>query len=119
MPTTTTMRAGEQPALFGATEAVETGVKGEPRAPVSRARLGSSATTRAGGHETKQGPMQGTKFHAVSLLSNLPLHEVCAYCGREIQPPGFVILDFEELGAFCNEICGDRRFRLFLEETPD
>ncbi len=42
---------------------------------------------------------------------------------RSLWPPdqrgGFVILDYEELGAFCNQECGDRRFRSYLCEAPD
>ena len=51
---------------------------------------------------------------AVSPLVRMPLGEVCAFCGLEVRPPGFVILDYEELGAFCNEECADRKFRLCL-----
>jgi recombinational DNA repair protein (RecF pathway) len=40
-------------------------------------------------------------FTAVSWLANMPLHEVCAACGREISGSGFVILDYGELGANC------------------
>jgi hypothetical protein len=47
----------------------------------------------------------------------MPLHEICAACGREITGTGFVILDCEELGAFCDEVCGDRRFRSYLDEV--
>ena len=42
-------------------------------------------------------------FRAVSPLVGLGLHEVCAACGREITGSGFVILDYEELGAFCDQ----------------
>ena len=63
-------------------------------------------------------PVEQPTLRAVSPLSGIPLDEVCASCGNEVLPPGFVIPDFEELGAFCNEACGDRRFRRFLEETP-
>jgi hypothetical protein len=49
----------------------------------------------------------------------MPLHEVCAACGREISGAGFVILDYEELGAFCDQDCGDRRFRSYLYEPPE
>ena len=111
------MRAAEQPTLFGAVEPKGTGAEREPRAPQSKDSLASSATTPTHGQQTDQRPAKGATFHAVSPLSNL-LHEVCAHCGKEIQLPGFVIPDFEDLGAFCNEACGDRRFRLFLEEGP-
>ena len=111
------MRAIEQPTLFGGFEPEGTGAQSEPGAPVP-GDLGSSAATRVHGQQTQQRPAQTATFHAVSPLSNA-LHEVCAYCGKEIRFPGFVILDFEDLGAFCNEACGDGRFRLFLDEGPD
>ena len=47
----------------------------------------------------------------------MPLREVCAACGREITGSGYVILDYEELGAFCDQDCGDERFRSYLYET--
>ena len=31
----------------------------------------------------------------------------------------YVIQDYEELGVFCNEACGDKRFRLYLNDTAD
>ena len=108
------IRAVEQPTLFRAPEAEGAGVESEPRALVPRTGPGSSTATRADGQETKQRPTQGATFHAISPLYNL-LHEVCAYCGKQIQPPGFVIPDFDDLGAFCDEGCADRRFRLFLD----
>jgi hypothetical protein len=49
----------------------------------------------------------------------MPLREVCAACGREISGTGFVILDYEELGAFCNQDCTDKRFRCYLYEASD
>jgi hypothetical protein len=48
----------------------------------------------------------------------MPLHEACAACGREISGTGFVILDYEELGAFCDQDCGDKRFRSYLYREP-
>ena len=144
----TTVRAVEQPTLFGAVEpegspshrlrrteqrcdseesriehkdlsceSQARGAESEPGAPLP-GDLARSAAPGGGGDETDLRPAQRTTFHAVSPLSNL-LHEVCAYCGKEIQLPGFVIPDFEDLGAFCNEACGDGRFRLFLDEGPD
>jgi hypothetical protein len=47
------------------------------------------------------------------------LQELCAACGRKIRGSGFVILDYEELGAFCNQDCGDKCFRSFLYEEPE
>jgi hypothetical protein len=46
-------------------------------------------------------------------------HTLCAFCGAEVRPPGFIILDFEELGVFCNEECDDKRFRLYLIDAAD
>jgi hypothetical protein len=58
-------------------------------------------------------------FRAVSPWATLPLHEVCASCGREIRGSGFVILDYEELGAFCDRDCGNNGFRSYLYEAPE
>ena len=112
------MRAIEQPTLFGGFEPEGTGARSEPDAPMPGG-LESSAAASRGGDGTELPPAQGVTSHAVSPLAKMALREVCAYCGKEIQLPGFVILDFEDLGAFCNEVCGDRRFRLFLDEGPD
>jgi len=112
------MRAVKQPRLFELVSPEGRGPKSEPGAEVLRNSLESSAATPVHGQQTEQRPVQAATFHAISPLSNL-LHEVCAHCGKEIQLPGFVIPDFEDLGAFCNEACGDRRFRLFLEEGPE
>jgi hypothetical protein len=111
------MRAVEQPTLFEAAKPERRGTTSEQGAPVRGNSLGSSAATPVHGQQTEQRPVQAATLHAVSPLCNV-LHEVCAHCGKEIQLPGFVIPDFEDLGAFCNEACGDRRFRLFLEEGP-
>jgi hypothetical protein len=111
-------RALQQPMLFGAVEAEGTGVESKPRALAPRTESGSSTATRADSQETEQRPTQGATFHASPPPYNL-LHEVCAYCGKQIQPPGFVIPDFDDLGAFCDEWCADRRFRLFLEKGSD
>ena len=109
------MRAVKRPTLFEAVSPEGRGAQSEPGAPLPRNSLGSSAATPVHGQQTEQRPVQAAPIHAFSPLSNL-LHEVCAHCGKEIQLPGFVIPDFEDLGAFCNEACGDRGFRLFLEE---
>jgi hypothetical protein len=110
--------AVQQPSLFKDVKPEGTGAESELGARVPRGSLGSSAETRVNGQQTEQAPAPAATFHAVSPLSNL-LHEVCAHCGKEIQLPGFVIPDFEDLGAFCNEACGDRRFRVFLDEGPE
>jgi hypothetical protein len=49
----------------------------------------------------------------------MPLREVCAACGLEITGSGYVILDYEELGAFCDQDCADIRFRSYLYEVTD
>jgi hypothetical protein len=64
-------------------------------------------------------PREPGVFRAVSPWASMPLHEVCASCGREITGSGFVILDYEELGAFCDQDCGDRRFRFYLYEEAE
>ena len=94
------IRPVEQPTLFGAEAG---GLSGESEA----------------GHEVEQLLSTPTAYRAVSPLSGIPLHEVCASCGNEVLPPGFVIPDFEDLGAFCDETCADRRFRRLLEERPE
>ena len=64
-------------------------------------------------------PRERQAFRAVSPLATMALHEVCAACSREISGSGFVILDYEELGAFCDQDCGDKRFRSYLREAPE
>jgi hypothetical protein len=91
----------EQPKLF---------------APASSRR---PATLKRGEPEGERSEARVEDFQAVSPLANMGLREVCAFCNGEIGPPGFVILDYEELGAFCNQECADRRFRLYLYETAD
>ena len=103
--------------MIGSTEAV-------PISPVEQPTLfGAEAEGLSGeseaGREVEQLLSAQTAYRAVSPLSGIPLHEVCASCRNAVLLPGFVIPDFEELGAFCNETCGDRRFRRFLEETPE
>lgn len=64
-------------------------------------------------------PKEAAPFQAVSPFANLPLHEVCTFCDAKVCAPGFVILDYEELGVFCNEAYGDKRFRLYLNDSGD
>ena len=64
-------------------------------------------------------PQGSHRYLGPFLRATMPLYEVCAACGREIKGSGFVILDYEELGAFCNQDCGDRRFRSYLYEIPE
>ena len=64
-------------------------------------------------------PAEPEVFRAVSPWARMALHEVCATCGREIAGGGFVILDYEELGVFCDQDCGDKRFRCYLYEPPE
>jgi hypothetical protein len=112
------MRAVKQPTLFEVVSPEGRGAEIEPGAPVRGNSLGRSAAPPVHGQRTEQVLTPAATFHAVSPLTSL-LHEVCAHCGKEIQLPGFVIPDFEDLGAFCNEECGGRRFRLFLDEGPE
>ncbi len=69
--------------------------------------------------EGNSSPTERAAFRAVSPLASLSLRDLCAACGREISGSGFVILDYEELGAFCNQDCGDKRFRSYLYEVPE
>ena len=112
------MRAVKQPTLFEVVSPEGRRAESKAGGPVPGNSSGRSAATPVHGQQTEQCPAQAGTFHAISPLSNL-LHEVCGHCGKEIQLPGFVIPDFEDLGAFCNEACGDRRFRLFLDEGPE
>jgi len=64
-------------------------------------------------------PKEAGPFKAVSPFANLPLHDACAFCGVEVRAPGFVILDFEDLGVFCNEGCADKGFSLYLNDAAD
>ncbi len=59
------------------------------------------------------------RSRTVSPLADMPLKETCGFCGRTDRAPGHAIPDYDELGAFCNQDCADRRLRLYLEETPD
>jgi hypothetical protein len=56
---------------------------------------------------------------SITKWASIPLHEVCAACGREITRSGFVIVDYQELGAFCDQACGDRCFRSYLYEEAE
>ena len=62
---------------------------------------------------------QPSPSRTVSPLANMLLTETCGFCGREVRPPGCVIPDYEELGAFCDQDCADRRFRMHLEDAPE
>jgi len=106
----------EQPTLFEITE-----LAGSARPPgacpemASRSSWPDNRDSPAGESRSKEvGPLW-----AVSPFANLPLHEACAFCGAEVRPPGFVILDFEDLGVFCNEGCADKGFSLYLNDAAD
>jgi hypothetical protein len=62
---------------------------------------------------------EGEVFRAVSPLASISLREVCAACGHDISGRGFVILDYEELGTFCDQDCADKCFRSYLYEAPE
>jgi hypothetical protein len=69
--------------------------------------------------EGKVFPREGQAFRAVPPLAAMSLREACAACGCEISGSGFVILDYEELGAFCDQDCADKRFRSYLYDAPE
>jgi hypothetical protein len=69
--------------------------------------------------ERNVSPTEPQVFRAVSPWAGLPLHQVCVACGREISRNGFVILDYEELGAFCDQDCADSGFRSYLYEASE
>jgi hypothetical protein len=106
----------EQPTLFEITE-----LAGRAEAPSSAPETSSQSfgpdLTGSSAGEPRR--MEAGPFQAVSPIANLPIHEVCGFCSAEVRAPGFVIPDYEELGVFCKQECGDRRFRLYLRETAD
>ncbi len=106
----------EQPTLF---EMIE--LAGRAEAPsaapeMSAQSFGPDLTGSSAGGPRRT---EASTFDAVSPLANMSLGEACAFCGAEVCAPGFIILDYEELGVFCKEECGDKRFRLHLYETAD
>lgn len=109
-----TGQTSAQASLF---EALEDKVPQEPGKSQSPCSPGVTSHVE-GARESRQGQEAGS-CRVVSPLVHMPLGEVCGFCGLDVRPPGFVILDYEELGAFCNEECADRRFRLYLTEGTD
>jgi len=107
----------EQPTLFELTASGEF----EPRLGPAPEYPSPSVTAKSAlsTFEDDVSPTEPRAFRAVSPWASMPLHEVCAACGREIKGSGFVILDYEELGAFCDQDCGDKLFRSHLYETSD
>jgi hypothetical protein len=112
-----TNRRSEQATLFEVTACGEFkppwGPALEPAPP--------NATPRSGWQVSEGNTSRAAReeFKAVSPLAGMPLHEACAVCGSEINGRGFVILDYEELGAFCDQDCADKRFRSYLQEAPE
>lgn len=106
----------EQPTLFEMTEKERRVEAPSAILELSAQSLGPHLTGSSTGGGRQAG---GWAFGSVSPLANLPLHEVCAFCGAEVRAPGFVIPDYDELGVFCKQECGDKRFRLDLRETAD
>jgi len=107
----------EQPALF---ELTTCNAFEPPRGPATGHP--SPSVAPKSDPATPEGNVSPTgtgMFRAVSPWASVPLHEVCAACGSEITGSGFVILDYEELGAFCDRDCGDKRFRSYLYEAPE
>ena len=107
----------EQPSLFELTACDESNPFGDFR--LEKAGPGvtpkSDSSTPKGNVSAKESLVS----RAVSPWAGMLLHEVCAACGRDISGTGFVILDYEELGAFCDQDCGDKRFRSYLYEAPE
>ena len=105
----------EQPNLFELTAPNEFGSPRrlglEPGPPNKTPRSGCQVSEGNASRTTRE------VFRAVSPLAGMPLREVCATCGCEISGRGLVILDYEELGAFCNQDCADKRFRSYLHDT--
>jgi len=107
----------EQPTLFELTTC--DGFDPPPGLPTEDAAPDATPMSNLSAPEAKVSPREPGVFRAVSPWAGIPLHEVCAACGREIKGSGFVILDYEELGAFCDQDCGDRRFRSYLYELSE
>jgi hypothetical protein len=107
----------EQPTLFELTASDEF----EPRLGPAPEYPSPSVTAKSAlsTFEGDVSPTEPRASRAVSPWASTPLHEVCTACGREITGSGFVILDYEELGAFCNQECGDTLFRSVLYEEPE
>ncbi len=107
----------EQPTLFELTACDELelleGIPAEKAAPNALAQ--SDPSVPAGSVSVPEGQV----FRAVSPLASISLRDVCAACGGEITGRGFVILDYEELGTFCDQACADKRFRSYLYEAPE
>ena len=103
-----------QPMLFreSCTDAKGTRTSAGPSAEVAAHPLSADR----GSSPQLREPMPS---RAVSPLASMALGEVCAFCGREVQAPGYLIPDYEELGAFCSQECADRRFRMYLGATPE
>jgi hypothetical protein len=107
----------EQPTLFELTVCDELEPHLEPALePAAPTVTLKSDPSRREGNVSPSGPRP---FRAASPWTSLPLHEVCAACRREISGGGFVILDYEELGAFCDQDCADKRFRSYLHEVSE
>ena len=93
----------------------------EAKATPTSADLSLEALAPGLSAEGGSGPQLGepAPSRTVSPLANMILGEVCGFCGREVRAPGYVIPDYDELGAFCNQECADRRFQMYLQEAPE
>ena len=107
----------EQATLFELT-ACDT-LESPPGLPPEKAVPGVTPRPDTATPEGNICPTEPGVFRAVSPWASIPLHEVCAACGREITGSGYIILDYEELGAFCDQDCGDKRFSSYLYEVPE
>ena len=106
-------RTNEQPTLFEAeVSGLQAVAESIPEQPITEPLLNQILT----GPSPNCSLPEKEDFRAVSPLANTTLREVCASCRAEILGLGFVILDYEELGAFCNEECADKRFRAYLRD---
>jgi hypothetical protein len=92
----------------------------DPKAPQTPVGPISESSAPATSTEGAHGPRIGESLpsRTVSPLADMSLKETCGFCGRTVRAPGYVIPDYDELGAFCNQDCADSRFRMYLQETP-
>jgi hypothetical protein len=105
------IHTNEQPTLFDTeVSRLEAVAESIPEQPIAEPLLNQILT----GPSLNSSLPEKKDFRAVSPLANIALREACAYCRAEILGLGFVILDYEELGAFCDEECANKRFRLYL-----
>jgi hypothetical protein len=93
----------------------------DPKAPQTPVGSISESSVPAASTEGADGPQLGdpSPSRTVSPVADMCLNETCGFCGRIVRLPGYVIPDYDELGAFCNQDCADRRFRMYLQEASE